>query len=111
MHSSVLYLSRSLLPSSGGEDNWLAIQDVSLTRNSDLGLTGLLIVTPDYFTQFLEGEKSSIECVMASIRADPRHTDIFETDTTAKFPTVQFPTWRMAGFPPAASPAGTLFRF
>lgn len=103
MHSSILYVSRSCLAGPQATEQWLEIQAASVARNSLLGLTGLLIVTPDYFTQFLEGEKTAVESVMASIRADARHTEILETRTEPMFESVQFPVWRMACFSPGSS--------
>ena len=102
MHSSILYVSRSLVSASEAREQWAAIQAVSVARNSLLDLTGLLIVTPDYFTQFLEGEAAPLDCVMASIRADARHADIFETQTAPMFDSIQFPAWRMACFSPSS---------
>lgn len=102
MHSSILYVSRSLVSASEAREQWAAIQAASVARNSRLDLTGVLIVTPDYFTQFLEGEAASLECVMSSIRADPRHADIFETRTAPMFDSIQFPAWRMACFSPSS---------
>lgn len=102
MHSSILYVSRSRLAAPRAVEQWRAIQTASLARNSLLNLTGLLVVTPDYFTQFLQGEKTTAESVMGSIRADARHTDILETQTDSLFKSVQFPEWRMACFSPSS---------
>lgn len=101
MPSALLYVSRSLLPASLDNDQLIDIQTVALARNSLLDLTGVLIATPAFFTQYLEGAAPALAAVMASIRVDSRHTDIAEMQP-ARSTTPRFPAWRMACFPPGS---------
>ena len=73
------------------------IHAVSLSRNSELDITGLLISTNAHFAQVLEGPEESVEAVMASIIADPRHSDvvIFPRSVIAAR---KFQTWRFVTF-------------
>ena len=73
------------------------IKTVSLARNSQLDITGLLIATISHFAQVLEGPKCAVDDVMASISVDPRHCQIV---ILQKIPieTRQFPLWRLATF-------------
>lgn len=70
------------------------IQSVSVSRNSFLSVTGLLIVSPSYFSQVLEGLEEDVGAVMASIERDRRHRDIviFRRE---KMKARQFETWQM----------------
>jgi hypothetical protein len=102
MVESVFYVSRSLVPVIGARKEWMAIQSASLARNSLLGLTGILVATPDYFAQFIEGKKADIDTVMESIHADRRHTDIVQTRIAGANSKARFPEWKMACFPPGS---------
>lgn len=52
------------------------IQLVSAARNSMLDITGLLIATPGWFAQLLEGSPENVDSVVMSILADMRHCDM-----------------------------------
>jgi hypothetical protein len=101
MPCALLYVSRSLLPASLDNEQLIDIQAVSLARNSQLDLTGVLIATPVFFTQYLEGAAPALAAVMGSIRADPRHTEIAEMQPAPRA-AARFPAWRMACFPPGS---------
>jgi hypothetical protein len=45
-------------------------------RNRALHLTGALLFTHQHFAQYLEGPEAGVADLMASIRRDPRHTEI-----------------------------------
>ena len=53
-----------------------AILRSSRSRNTRLGLTGLLIYDDHQFVQVLEGEDAMVRLVYDRIRLDPRHTDV-----------------------------------
>lgn len=99
MIGSLLYVSRRLTVDSADESELQAIELISLTRNSTLNLTGVLIATPDHFAQFLEGDTAAIETVMTSVRADPRHTEVVVANMSPLGRRL-FPAWRMACFGP-----------
>lgn len=45
-------------------------------HNAKNGITGLLLVTGDYFVQSLEGSRKALTATMSRILSDPRHIDI-----------------------------------
>jgi len=70
---------------------------VSISRNSSLDITGLLILTTKYYAQFIEGPGSSIDDVMGSICSDTRHRDITIAGRATREQRL-FPGWQMAQF-------------
>lgn len=94
---SLLYVSRSRLEP---EARRAALEDIEyacLSNNTDLDITGILVVTKEYFTQLLEGPVDNVDAVMARIIKDPRHGDIQivrRTPVTSRF----FSNWKMARF-------------
>ncbi|WP_404710703.1 BLUF domain-containing protein [Sphingomonas sp. MMS24-J13] len=97
--SSLLYVSRSTVPASGLAKELADIQYTSLARNSECDLTGVLIATPVFFAQILEGPIGSLTGVMRSIRADARHVEIDE-DGPNGLEGRSFRHWSMACFGP-----------
>lgn len=61
-----------------------AILQTALVRNDALNVTGLLLYgtvpslpsLPGVFVQWLEGRREDVEALYASIREDPRHTEV-----------------------------------
>lgn len=94
---SLLYVSRCAVPASLWSSALADIQSVSVANNSALNITGLLIATPDWFAQLLEGPPENVDRVMMSILADPRHYDvrIVRREMIAKR---RGPTWRLVRF-------------
>ncbi|PRI11359.1 hypothetical protein B4915_09135 [Leucobacter massiliensis] len=45
-------------------------------RNTELGITGLLLYRNDQFIQFLEGPPRHVDALMKKIERDPRHTRV-----------------------------------
>jgi len=73
------------------------IRSQSLARNTQLGITGLLIATPEYFAQVLEGAHANVEQVMASIARDSRHSDVRIIHRS--IPHIRrYTTWRLTRF-------------
>lgn len=50
-----------------------AIRATAIARNSDSGVTGLLVYNGANFMQLLEGPQDNVDAVFESIRRDPRH--------------------------------------
>ncbi len=74
-----LYVSRNLLgPDSN--DQMLDIRARSLARNSQLELSGMLVVTPGHFVQVIEGPDRSVKELVAILATDPRHADLVTLD-------------------------------
>ncbi|MCL6251238.1 BLUF domain-containing protein [Altererythrobacter sp. KTW20L] len=94
---TISYVSRPSIPSLRRTRVLDDIRAVSIARNSQLGITGLLIVTAMYFAQVLEGPEDAVDDVMKSILADPRHHEIVvvRRDIANRR---RFPLWRMARF-------------
>lgn len=72
----LLYVSRSRLAPETAAAEVDAIVAVARRKNSALGITGGLIWTGQAFAQVLEGEAAVVDALMATIAADPRHTDV-----------------------------------
>lgn len=68
------YLSRAVQAFSA--DELLALLSVCHRNNTARGLTGMLLFGNGTFLQCIEGEASSVEQLMTTLAADPRHTDI-----------------------------------
>lgn len=71
-----------------------AIQQASQCRNSQHGLTGMLLYSGRHFAQVLEGPAQPLGAVMTSILADARHRQV---RILARAPLAQrrFGTWSM----------------
>lgn len=64
-------------------------------RNTELGITGILVYRGRRFVQMLEGPADAVEATLGRIRDDPRHEQVVELDrneTDARW----FPDWSMA---------------
>ena len=71
---SLVYSSTAVQPFDDAQLDALLQQ--ARTRNSSLGITGMLSYRGGSFIQFLEGSEDHIDALMASIRADQRHRDV-----------------------------------
>jgi hypothetical protein len=72
-----------------------AIARAAAERNQRVQITGLLLYTPSYFLQVLEGEQGAIRKTMQRIARDVRHADIQvldEREVAAR----EFGNWGMA---------------
>lgn len=92
---ALLYVSCSQL---GAGERRSAIDNivrVSQARNRQLRVTGALLATERHFAQIIEGPRASIDVLMTSINADPRHRDII---VVASGPCAdrQFSEWALA---------------
>ena len=101
MLRSTMYISHNRLSLPDDAAQITAIHHVSLARNRDLELTGILIVAPDHFGQYLEGEDEAVKAVMASICRDERHDQVIILPTP-QLGYRRFPNWRMAWMGPDA---------
>ena len=95
MVDSLLYVSRAALPTREGSTELAEILAVARTRNRALDVTGAIIFTQDNFAQLLEGPRAAIDQLMASIRQDPRHTDV-RTVRQEQDVARRFEGWHMA---------------
>lgn len=95
----ILYLSLATTPFTNRQLQSLLIN--ARRRNTELGVTGILLYGNERFLQILEGEEDMVQEVYAHIRRDPRHTNIL---TFANKPVAEraFKEWAMA-FQPIAS--------
>lgn len=98
---SLTYASRPLIQPFDRERQLADIQAVSIARNSRLEITGLLIASPDFFVQVLEGPAAAVDLVMASILADPRHRDL-RVVRRSEAAERRLPRWSMACFDSAS---------
>ncbi len=105
--ASLIYVSCSTLDYPAGRDALEDIRLVSLARNSVLDITGLLIATPTYFAQLLEGDRPALDELMDSIVRDGRHRDVITVDRQ-QADTRRYPRWSMAGFGPSSFVSRTI---
>jgi hypothetical protein len=68
---------------------------VSRSRNSQLGITGVLYDDGQHFMQVLEGPRRNVDSVFDSIVNDRRHTDISVIGREARLRR-DFSSWTMA---------------
>lgn len=94
---SLTYVSRQTHWARSRRETLESIQAVSISRNSELNITGMLIATRSHFAQVLEGPKEAVNQVMASIIADPRHIDLKEL-RRANIDIRRFASWQLAVF-------------
>ncbi|SEB28928.1 BLUF domain-containing protein [Microbacterium hydrocarbonoxydans] len=71
---SLVYSSSATHPF--GDDQLAELLSVSRSRNSARDITGMLLYRRGEFVQILEGARSDVESLMATIGRDPRHRDI-----------------------------------
>lgn len=71
------------------------ILQASRRNNHEIGVTGLLLFTGDFFTQVLEGKPQRIEALYKRISKDPRHLEIKLVSDTG-ISTRHFGNWDMA---------------
>jgi hypothetical protein len=77
---SLLFVSKSLIPIEDERREIDRILSVGKIRNANLGITGSLILTHQYFAAVLEGRPSALEELLELIRRDPRHRDLKVVD-------------------------------
>jgi hypothetical protein len=75
MLKSLLYVS-ARASASEGDAEIAVIAAVARSRNALAAITGALIATDQHFAQILEGPPDTVDAIMASIRRDPRHSDV-----------------------------------
>ena len=93
MHYSLLYISRFAVPvSSKTLDD---IRTESSVLNQTANISGLLLSTPGYFCQFLQGSRMNVEETMVRITRDRRHRELLVLLKT-DLPETLFPDWGMA---------------
>lgn len=71
-----MYISRSTIPSSNEFASVNNIVATATDRNPKLGVTGALLFTGQHFAQLLEGDRESIDTLIADICRDIRHKQI-----------------------------------
>jgi len=95
MFTSLMFVSRSCLAGSGQTCELNDIVEQSRTRNAGLKVRGALVFTEKHFAQVLEGPKSGLDELMASICRDPRHQNVTVTGE-AVIDEYRFPNWTLA---------------
>jgi Sensors of blue-light using FAD len=78
-----------------------AIAEAAAVKNAEVRVSGILLYTPTYFLQVLEGEKDAVETTYARIFNDPRHDDV----TILKKSEIvvrQFGEWNMRAVMPSS---------
>lgn len=89
---NLIYISNAELHV--GEQETQDILEVSRQRNTQLGITGMLLFANRRFIQILEGSKAAVEKVFASIANDKRHTGV-KVLSAGNIETRKFGAWSM----------------
>ena len=92
---TLLYISESKIQPDIAQSEIRRILADAHSFNPSVGITGALLFTGTHFVQVIEGEKVSIDALIASINRDPRHTNVnivVRDPLTAR----RFPDWSMA---------------
>ena len=93
MHYSLLYISQFAVPVSSKTLDDIRTQSALLNQSANV--SGLLLSTPGYFCQFLQGSRIDVEQTMLRISKDSRHREI-ATLLKTDLPETLFPGWGMA---------------
>lgn len=94
---SLAYISKSSFAGTLEEqrDNVSSILAVAQKNNRDLGVTGALLWSGDYFCQVIEGDSDTLEDLFETIQMDSRHKEV----TVLHFEPIDrrsFSEWAMA---------------
>tara|TARA_R100001143_G_scaffold57323_1_gene54545 strand:- start:407 stop:871 length:465 start_codon:yes stop_codon:yes gene_type:complete len=89
---ALIYRSQETAPISPG--NLQILLDNSRRKNERLSITGILIYGGGVFAQYLEGSKSDIDSLFATITKDNRHQDVWMM-ATGPITDRAFPDWSM----------------
>lgn len=90
--STVVYRSRARSPLT--DRDLRGLLRTAQARNQREAITGVVLYDDSRFFQWLEGPPDGVERVMASIRQDPRHTDL-EVLAARESPARRFQGWDM----------------
>ncbi|GAB2692152.1 hypothetical protein GCM10027037_14390 [Mucilaginibacter koreensis] len=76
------------------EDELISLLQISRSKNTQKGLTGMLLYSEGTFIQLLEGDESQLASTYRSIESDKRHYNIIkmlEGESSSR----HFPEWTM----------------
>jgi Sensors of blue-light using FAD len=77
-----------------------AIAAAAAENNAKSSISGLLLYTPTYFVQVLEGNRGAVESAFARISKDTRHEQV-ETLAATEIEEPQFGSWGMRAVTPS----------
>ena len=103
----LIYASHSTVDPAEQDAELDAILTSARRRNPDLGVTGALLASDDWFVQTLEGEQAVVQDLYAAIERDPRHEQISILQAGTVDERV-FGRWSMARVAEDAGPEITL---
>ncbi|QZH75358.1 MAG: BLUF domain-containing protein [Erythrobacter sp.] len=98
--TSLLYVSKSTIPSAEAEEEIARIVATAHARNPGSGVTGALLFAGEHFAQVLEGSKGTVDRLMVNIDRDPRHAQVAIVDQMP-IKERRFPDWSLAYFGPS----------
>ncbi len=75
-------------------DDAVAIAEASAKNNAARNISGLLLYTPTYFLQVLEGADTDVRATFARIERDPRHLQV-EVLQDVEISQKEFARWSM----------------
>lgn len=92
MFFALAYSSRSLVEFD--DEALLELADHAAAKNEEVDVTGYLYYRDGVFLQYIEGERSQVEGLMAKIATDPRHK-LIATHVLPAIEKLVFPHWYM----------------
>jgi hypothetical protein len=98
----LIYVSSAAMPMT--DEGLTELLRVARSRNLASNITGMLIYSKAFFIQVLEGSKSGVDAVYASICRDRRHAAPYIMDES-EIGSRSFPDWTM-GFHKLSDDAG-----
>ena len=90
---AIVYVSKAARPVT--QDDLRHLLEGARRRNSDEGITGVLLYAEGYFLQYLEGPKAGLHRVYAFIKAHPLHYGLIDL-VREPIPVREFAQWSMA---------------
>ena len=71
----LVYFSKCTSPSKEKKETIESILSKAQRVNDELGISGLLVFSNDFYIQALEGPRNNVNDLYFRIQGDPRHTD------------------------------------
>lgn len=103
----LIYTSHNLADPAEQDDELDSILRAARRRNPELGVTGALLASEDWFAQTLEGPEALVRTLYADIERDPRH-DRVSLLKSGPVDRRMFGRWSMARVAEDAGPEITL---
>lgn len=95
-----LYVSEITIPAPQRESEIASIVEVAQEMNGEHGITGCLLASTRYFSQWIEGPPASLHVLRDNVLRDPRHRAVVTIGEGA-LAERQFASWSLGYFGPS----------